>query len=122
MAENEATPTETPAEATGNVSQDKFLTEVYAKDEQGNFIHTSAQTIADKLGMNKPTVTSRMSKLRSEGYDIREFKRGGGVRINHDASLKLLAELSGRTLEEVKAAGEKRKADAAKRKAEKASN
>ena len=80
----------------------------------------SAAEAAEKLGMTVSSVLARSSKHRGEGFPLKYMPKGGGAKLNPDTTLQLIAEMTGKTIEEVRAEGAKLKAAAEARKAARA--
>lgn len=97
------------------VTTERFLeVNVQAKNE-GKGIKWIAQT----LGLTEAYVAQRRTNLRTRGVALPELNRGGsGNKMNVDAAREQLAKLTGQSVDEVKAEGDKLIAEAAARKAE----
>lgn len=103
------------AEKRTNVSREVFINAW----ESSN----SAQEVADKIGRGAKGVNSclaRASKLRGEGFPLKNMSKGGGPKLDPEKALQLLADIRGVSVEEIRAQGAKLKAKAEQRAAEKA--
>ena len=105
------------------VSRDAFIKAWYGCN--------SVKEVAAKLGLTPNTVGTRASKIRTgelneDGtyrtmpFPLKKFPQGGGVRLNPETTFAMLAELTGKTIEQVKAESEKMAATATAKRAEKA--
>lgn len=90
-------------------------------------IHQNAATKADAVresGLEPGSYDQRLMNYRAKGIALKQFPRGGGATLDVEAANALVAQFSGQSIDEVKAAGERQvKAvaeRAAKRAAEKA--
>lgn len=97
------------------VSREKFIEVNVQAHKEGKPI----AWIAEQLGLTPAYVAQRRTSLRTAGVALPELSRGGSAnRMNVGEAQALLAKLTGQSVEEVKAEGEKLVAAAAERKAE----
>lgn len=82
-----------------NVKRGDFIKAVYAAHQNG----TGHAGVAAALQMKLGSVSTRISQLRSQGFEMPTFGRGGGGASNPDEDLALVAELTGKPIEEVRA-------------------
>jgi len=82
----------------------------------------SAQEVAEKIGRPNGvnSCLARASKLRGEGFPLKNMSKGGGPKLDPEKALQLLADIRGVSIEEIRAQGAKLKAKAEQRAAEKA--
>ena len=63
----------------------------------------SIKEVADKLGIKATSVMARASKYRGEPLNIplKQMARSGGAKLNIDSAKELIAQLRGKTLDDV---------------------
>lgn len=82
-----------------NVSDADFITAVY----KGN----SVAEVAKALGLKESSVTQRIYTMRNAGVALKTFSNGSGGKRDADTLNELIAKLSGKDVDEVKAEGKK---------------
>jgi transposase len=97
----EAAPVATETRERKNYSRDEFIKIWYGSN--------SAKEAGEKMGMDAATASSTASKYRRDGWVLKAMPKGGGVKLDPDKTYALLVELTGKTVEELKAEGEKQK-------------
>lgn len=75
---------------------------------------SSINQIAERLGLKVTTVTQRRSSMRKAGFPIPAFekgKKGGSVKAPTPELLAKIAEMTGKSVDELVAQGEKAQAE-----------
>ena len=76
----------------------------------------SPTQVSEKLGLKLTSVLARASKFRSSGIPLKNMRRvGGGAKLNVEKINAVLAEITGQTVEEIQASGNKLVAAVAER-------
>lgn len=112
---SEKTESEVVVEPTRKrVPREKFIEVNVTAHKEGHGI----KWIAGQLGLSTAYVAQRRTALRSQGVALPELSRGGGAKIDLEATNKLIAQLTGKSDDELAKESQALIAAAAERKAE----